>query len=89
MPILYQRVNCHINFDINMEDFCNKARLVEEGLTEKASSHNNLRRRSVAGESPNCFEIRCFEQFSCEGSGHSEFLNHSACHRVNMDRTGS
>ena len=35
-PIGYQKIPCHMIFDINMEDFCHKARLVAEGHWTKA-----------------------------------------------------
>ena len=39
VPIGYQRVNCHIIFDVNMEDFRCKARLVSGGhVTEPAAT---------------------------------------------------
>ena len=47
LPIGYQRVNCHISFDVNMEDFRNKARLTRH----RASSLHNLCKISVEGDS--------------------------------------
>ncbi len=35
-PIGYQKIPCHMIFDIKMEDFCRKARLVAGGHRTKA-----------------------------------------------------
>ncbi len=35
-PIGYQKISCHMIFDIKMEDFCRKARLVAGGHRTKA-----------------------------------------------------
>ena len=36
VPIGYQKIPCHMIFDIKMEDFCHKARLVAEGHRTEA-----------------------------------------------------
>jgi hypothetical protein len=37
-PIGYQKISCHMIFDIKMEDFCRKARLVPRGHQTNASA---------------------------------------------------
>ena len=71
VTIGYQCVNFHTIIDFKTEDFRRKTRLVVGGHLAKSPA------------TP--IDIICLEQFAFEGSGNPKWLNHSACHREDMD----
>ena len=88
MPIGYQRVNCHIIFDVKMEDSRHKGGLVTGVHVTEPPYNITYANSSVNGESHDCFDIGCLELLAIEGSLNSEFLHHGACHREDIESPG-
>ena len=47
-PIGFQKILCHMIFDVKMEDFCRKARLVAGGRQDRGPRDHHLRKHRLS-----------------------------------------
>jgi len=47
-PIGFQKILCHMIFDVKMEDFRRKARLIAGGRQDRGSRDHHLRKRRLS-----------------------------------------
>ena len=54
VPIDYQKIPCHMIFDVKMEDFRRKARLLDGGTQDRGPGNYHLRQRCLSRDCLHC-----------------------------------
>ena len=85
-PIGYQKTGCHIIFDIKMEDFPQKARLVV-GSHDRDPWYNDTCKCSIVRDFVYCPDHCCPEQAQGQSSWHHECLHHCPDQGEDLDST--